>query len=440
MNLLRSPFCRILTPVVMFSLLAAWTPADAQQKKKQTKSTATVQESWDNLKGIFRKKEKTTQQGDTVPDGTNATIAPGTTQIAVGYNFAIVLRDSNLYAWGDNRYISLAKRDMEPYYSPMHLGVGHKWKKVAARSFHRLAIRDDGSLWGWGWGNYGELGLGEKVHRADDPTRVGHDTDWVDISTDSYVTMALKKNGTLWVWGTNSKGSLIGKLTGNSTVYTPTQIGHDSDWTFICAGIRKCYAIKKNGTLWSWGFNTNSDILGLGAANQMVPVPTQVGHDADWQSLFVSHNESDAYQAVFAIKKNGSTWVWGANHNGKLGLGSNEEIVGMTQLSSRGEWKSFNILAHYVVGLKKDGSLWACGDMVGSYIGDNSNLTIKRTTRFVPVRIKGKWSDIRLTSGLSAGFAILADENGRFYGFGLNDVGQLGQGKKTGILPLMPIL
>jgi len=38
-------------------------------------------------------------------------------------------------------------------------------KMVAAGAEHSVAITEDGNLYGWGWGRYGNLGLGDRNDR-----------------------------------------------------------------------------------------------------------------------------------------------------------------------------------------------------------------------------------------------------------------------------------
>ena len=37
---------------------------------------------------------------------------------------------------------------------------------VAAGAEHSVAITEDGNLYGWGWGRYGNLGLGDRNDRS----------------------------------------------------------------------------------------------------------------------------------------------------------------------------------------------------------------------------------------------------------------------------------
>ena len=39
-----------------------------------------------------------------------------------------------------------------------------------------------------------------------DLARIGKDTDWVAVKAGLYVSLAVKKNGTVWAWGDNQAG------------------------------------------------------------------------------------------------------------------------------------------------------------------------------------------------------------------------------------------
>lgn len=54
---------------------------------------------------------------------------------------------------------------------PALAAAGAKPPVLAAGQYHSLTIRADGSLWGWGRNNYGQLGLGDTANR-NTPTRV----------------------------------------------------------------------------------------------------------------------------------------------------------------------------------------------------------------------------------------------------------------------------
>ena len=73
----------------------------------------------------------------------------------------------------------------------------------------------------------------------------------------SYNTLALKQDGTLWAWGLNDYGQL-GRGTEDSTAHaTPRKVGHANDWVAVAGGYADFFALKKDGTLWAWGNNSD---------------------------------------------------------------------------------------------------------------------------------------------------------------------------------------
>ena len=72
------------------------------------------------------------------------------------------------------------------------------------------------------------------------------------ITAGRYYSLVLKNNGTIWAWGYNNEGQL-----GNGTAGTcrtiPEQVKVLSDVSAIVAGNYHSLAIKTDGTVWAWG-------------------------------------------------------------------------------------------------------------------------------------------------------------------------------------------
>ena len=78
---------------------------------------------------------------------------------------------------------------------------------IAAGHQHGLCIKSDGSLWAWGYNDYGQLGLGDTKTRTK-PVQVGSATSWKAVACGLDYTLALWTNGSLWAWGYNDYGQL----------------------------------------------------------------------------------------------------------------------------------------------------------------------------------------------------------------------------------------
>jgi alpha-tubulin suppressor-like RCC1 family protein len=157
--------------------------------------------------------------------------------------------DGTLWTWGYNQFGQLGNGEPVGTYpsgrvsSPVQVGALTTWLSIAAGYSHSLAIKTDGTLWSWG-GNYGtgmgQLGLGDTAFRSS-PVQIGALTTWLSIAAGGYSSMTIKTDGTLWSWGSNSYGQLgQGNTTNRSS---PVQIGALTNWQKVSAGFYNAMAI-----------------------------------------------------------------------------------------------------------------------------------------------------------------------------------------------------
>ena len=165
---------------------------------------------------------------------------------------------------------------------------------ISAEGFHSAALKSNGTLWTWGSNWKGQLGDGTNIDR-NTPTRIGVDSDWLAISAGALHTIALKSDGTLWTWGDNEY-SQLGDGTGIISRYTPTRIGTDTDWIEIAGGGTHTLALKSDGTLWAWGYNYFGQ-LGDGT-DARKNIPTRIGTDTDWTAVSAGAGHSLALKSA----------------------------------------------------------------------------------------------------------------------------------------------
>lgn len=234
-------------------------------------------------------------------------------KIAVGSAQYIGLKDNGtIWLWGSNSFGSLGTGNTINNYTPTQLGTD-TWISIAAGTFHSVAVKSDGTLWAWGYNENGEIGDGTYVTKLS-PVQIGTDNDWSKVESGGYFTMGQKNDGTLWSWGANAEGQLGH---GNAPVPNniPVKIGTASDWISFSVGYEVAGAVKSNGTLWTWGSNSNGQ-LGNGTSVQRERSPVQASPDTDWMLVDMGN-----YHGL-ALKSGNTLWAWGWNNLGQIGDGT----------------------------------------------------------------------------------------------------------------------
>ena len=169
-------------------------------------------------------------------------------QVAAGYRHTVaVTQNGELYAWGDNSpHGALGDDTVIDRLSPVQIGTLTNWSQVSAGNVFSLAIKTDGTLWGWGQNNEGRVGDGTTVSRSS-PVQIGALTNWTQVSAGLSFGTAVNTNGQLYAWGANTFGAL-GQ--GNKTTRsTPFQVGALTNWSQVSGGFSFTVSVKTDGTL-----------------------------------------------------------------------------------------------------------------------------------------------------------------------------------------------
>lgn len=252
--------------------------------------------------------------------------------VAAGWDFSLALKsDGTLYGWGRNDYGVTGTGTTADVGTVTRIGGDADWKKVVAGGVHAAAIKTDGSLWLWGYNGRGQVG-NSSTTTATAPARVGEaGSRWTDVSAGFAHTLAIKEDGTLWAWGAAGDGRLgLGGVSGDQI--TPQKVGTDNDWSMVAAGNRMSLALKEDGSLWGWG----TDTFGTGAAAVTKSVPTRIGSQSDWVLLSVAPYNMGNGDRAMALRggSRNELWGWGDNGSGRLGDGSNTTRPLMAALPS----------------------------------------------------------------------------------------------------------
>lgn len=297
---------------------------------------------------------------------------------------------------------------------------GNNWSSVSSSSDNASAIngmtaavKRDGTLWVWGYNATGSLGLNATGSRSSPIQTVAGGTDWRTVECLTTNTMlATKQNGTLWAWGYNAAGVYgDGTLTTRSS---PVQVGSLNTWsTEVTGGYNMAMAIQTDGTLWKTGSDNN-----IGSS---VSTWTQIGTDTTWKTIKLGMRFGGG------IKTDGTLWMAGSAALGQLGRNNITNSQSFVQTVAGGtDWKQLSCGHSHTLALKTNGTLWTWGLNTSGQLGLGDT-----TNRSSPVQVGSATDWVEVCAGMNSSWARKSDSS--IYSWGNNATGQLAQGNTTNL-------
>ena len=329
---------------------------------------------------------------------------------SAGQHAGSIRTDGTLWMWGGSNFGHgvLGNGTTIAYSSPIQIGSLTNWKQISFNYFHTMAIKTDGTLWGWGNNNSGMLGNGTQPYSS--PVQIGSLTNWKQVATGYTSSVAVKTDGTLWTWGNNTYGTL--GITPQVTYSSPIQVGLLTNWSQVTSAMYAVGAIKTDGTLWTWGDGRMGN-LGNGGIGYVYS-PIQIGTLTNWKQIAMG------YYTSMAVKTDGTLWGWGNNQNGQLGNGTTAYYSSPIQIGSATNWKQVACGGQgFTAAIKTDGTLWTWGYGLGGALGQGSTTQFNTPTQ---LGLLTNWSHVYCTLD-----SIYATNNNNYlYASGPNNFGSLG--------------
>ncbi|MCP3875173.1 MAG: tandem-95 repeat protein, partial [Desulfobacteraceae bacterium] len=335
--------------------------------------------------------------------------------IAAGnYHSTILKDDGSVWTWGYNNSGQLGDGTRDHRNTPDKVPELSNIISVACGSSHTIALKNDGSVWTWGYDAHGQLGDGNSNNNGRTPVKAIGLSDVISISGGASHSIALKENGTVWTWGNNNSGQLGDGA--NTSQNAPVQVTDLSNVTSIAGGSSHTLALKADGTVWAWGHNGYGQLGDGTTSNQNVPVQV-----ADLSNV-ISIACGDVHS--MALKNDGSVWTWGYNGYGQLGDGTGTQRNTPVQVSGISNILSIAGGSYHTLALKADGTLWAWGQNNYGQLGYDTF-----SHSLTPVPVPGTSNVISVAGGTYHTIAFAGDRMVSTWGY--NIYGQLGDGSNT---------
>lgn len=369
--------------------------------------------------------------------------APLGSRIAASDEHGVAIRgDGTVVVWGRNVNQHLAPLPDLNLTTPTPVAGLTDVRSVAAGgsslSFgdaSSFALRRDGTVWSWGANTGGMLGDGSGVSRRTTPQPIPGLARVVRLVVAGSTAYALREDGTVWVWGTGSSGEL-GLGDTRSSQPTPIQVPGLADIVAIDAQDRLAFALRSDGALFGWGQGINLTLSGYewpsAGGQRLVPTPFPSTPLADVVGVAAADSAVYVFTGIDRALQ-----AWGANVNGKLGVGvftSNiptptavptPQVNGVPQT-----WRNVRGCSLFSVGWTETGLAYAWGQnsSTAQWLGDPALTTHTAS----PNRVPGldQVAEATCGNGGSAWIAVRRN-NGELWTWGSNNGGQLADGSTT---------
>ena len=252
--------------------------------------------------------------------------------VAAGNTHSLALcSDGTLAAWGYNGNGQLGNGNTSR--SPVPVAVvqtgvlaGKLATAITAGDSHNLALCSDGTVVGWGYNAYGQLGNNSTIDSSVPVVVVQSGVlagkTVVDFSAAGIHSLALCSDGTLVAWGYNGYGQLGNNSTTDSPVpVAVAQSGVLAGKTIVAfsAGYMHSLALCADGTLAAWGYNGYGQLGNNSTTNS--PVPLAVLQSGVLAGRTVVAVDAGFYHSA-AKCSDGTLVAWGYNGYGQLGNNS----------------------------------------------------------------------------------------------------------------------
>lgn len=296
--------------------------------------------------------------------------------ISAGGSFAAAIRsDGTLWTAGYSSLGALGGRGREEDSKFVEVKDLYQIKKIEAGAQHVIALKKDGTVWSWGDNTYGQLGDPALKWYSATPIQVrsekgsGYLRNIVEIAAGDNISAALDREGQVWMWGDDAYH--FADTVGKSTPYPVPTL---TDVKSIAVGARHLLALKNNGTVWSVGVNLRGELGDGTTIPREMPVQVKSATLGGYLTNVVAIDAN--FLSSAAVKKDGTVWTWGNAENYTLGTSTIGDAWLPQQVINSGGTirgvKSISLGFDHAAAIDNNGSVIGWGANYYGQLGDGT--------------------------------------------------------------------
>ncbi|BDR53463.1 hypothetical protein KIM372_13700 [Bombiscardovia nodaiensis] len=394
--------------------------------------------------------------------------------------------NGKLYTWGGNQYgqfgngIVGGSNVTQPTPNTISLPAGVHITQLTFGCFHTIAFSDNNrTAYTWGFNGYGQLGDGTTTNNpTPKPIQAPAGVTFISAFTGFYSSFAIGSDGNTYSWGQNDTNDGKGGMLGDGTTIqrnTPVRVGGVINITKVTIGGRVTTGtVNAVSGIWSgitlphapgdvdvvveWTLNgapqpsetlkyryldTFTVSFDLDGAPGSPPVTQSVleGSKATWPTtptwggkLFTGwyvdgkpYTFNEPVTRSITLTAHWEQYTFSLNPSSGSTAGGTTVAITPNPKQSAIQFSQISVGWYHTLGLGSDGRIYAWGRNDAGQLGDNTtdNHVVPMVVKNTPTGVKYR----QVVAGPNTSFALGSDN--RWYAWGANTSGQLGNGNTT---------
>ncbi len=369
-------------------------------------------------------------------------------KLSAGGSFTIALKDTKVYAWGNNKWGQLGNGTLFDCIRPVEISSNFNFNNnenienifTSFRSTYLLTT--EGRLFSWGSNEYGQLGDGTIISKnypinITSKFSLQNGEKILHFSTGGFHCLLITSFGRVFSWGNNEYGQLGDESNINKNL--PVEITNkfslvnNEKIENIKVGLGHSMVTTSMGRVYTWGNNEYGQ-LGDGTKTKRKK-PTDVTRD-----FLFADNEKINFIALGALHSlvvtSSRVFTFGSNESGQLGDATTKMRYKPVDITNRfsplPEEKIIKIEAgrNYSLALTSIGRVFSWGNNKFGQLGIADYITGTTGPMDITNNIINNDEEliVNIFTGANSTHSYAISNNDKIYAWGNNEYGQLGEG------------